>query len=814
MRVLLERDPELDRLRERRDQDGPGGVVAVEAPAGLGKTTLLRAFAEESRRAGHTVTHATAHPLESALTFGVMRQLVAPLLGTAPPGARRLLLPLLDGQGAGDELELAHAAYRACAEGLRSGPTRVLVVDDVQWSDRGSLLFLLYLAQRVPQHRLLLVCAHRSGESAVDAELLGRLLAGAGETLALAPLTPVACARLVRRRHDEASDAFCAEATRLSAGNPLLLAELVDEAARRRSGAGLPPPEELSGLTSVSLRRSVGVRLAAEGPQARALAEAVAVLGNGCSPHAAAALAGLDPASAAAAADRLVDLGLLRHEGSLRLTHPLVAAAVEGDLRPGRLAEHHRRSAEIRREEGAGPEVVSAHLLRATATGDPRAVDSLRAAARFATSTGATGPAVAYLRRALAEPPPVDHRPAVLLELAEAEVLDGRDEGPARLAEARGTVPGTPEGAALLRRLGDTLFRSGKYDEAASVFAQALQSVGSVDAELQSRVAACRTALEMLVPGAAPPDPSVLEGAVGSSRFLSVHLSLVAVMSCASHEAARDHALRALDEGAMLTETGIGLDYLVALGCLVWADELQAADLEVARGLRHAERHGRPLHAAQLQFRRSWIRHGQGDLETAVESARAAIEPWEGGWTGQVHIARFWCATSLLELGKLDEAHEVLAASAGEEQTVDAAGAAMLEVARGPAGHGSPGPRRGVPAPPRGRRPGTPAAVPGQPRGAALAQRARGRSTASRVRRRAPRRRRGGAGAGPSLRCPTRAGHGAARSRCSCRPGPRGRGAARGRRCPRRLPRPSRRGQGPGRPGRRPAQAGLPHRGA
>src|SRR5690242_403210 len=139
VRVLLERDPELDRLRDRRDQDGPGGVGVIDAPAGLGKTTLLRVFAEESRRAGHPVTYATAHPLESALSFGVMRQLVAPLLATAPAGAQRLLVPLLDGAGAAEELELAHAAYRACAEGLPPGRTRVLVVDDVQWSDRGSL---------------------------------------------------------------------------------------------------------------------------------------------------------------------------------------------------------------------------------------------------------------------------------------------------------------------------------------------------------------------------------------------------------------------------------------------------------------------------------------------------------------------------------------------------------------------------------------------------------------------------------------------------------------------------------------------------
>jgi predicted ATPase len=64
--TLLERDRELAALGDALTgaEAGRGHVVLVEAPAGIGKTSLLRAAADRAARAGFTVPRARASELE------------------------------------------------------------------------------------------------------------------------------------------------------------------------------------------------------------------------------------------------------------------------------------------------------------------------------------------------------------------------------------------------------------------------------------------------------------------------------------------------------------------------------------------------------------------------------------------------------------------------------------------------------------------------------------------------------------------------------------------------------------------------------
>src|SRR5919202_4239406 len=74
---LVEREAELDAVREALEsaRSGTGGLIVLEAPAGLGKTALLRAARQQGRALGMRVLSATGALLERDFPFGVVRQL-------------------------------------------------------------------------------------------------------------------------------------------------------------------------------------------------------------------------------------------------------------------------------------------------------------------------------------------------------------------------------------------------------------------------------------------------------------------------------------------------------------------------------------------------------------------------------------------------------------------------------------------------------------------------------------------------------------------------------------------------------------------
>ena len=731
---LVERATELDVVTGllARSREGAGGMLVVEGVAGLGKTSLVQAAAALAREHGDEVLTATGHPLESSLSFGLVRQLLERRLAEAPPAERDRLVtgpgrgavPLLEGASSSgqDELEIVHAAYRLVAQLAESRPT-VLVVDDLQWGDRSSLTFLLYLSQRLADLPLAVLATVRAGETAA-AGLLARLRGEATAGVhALAPLSEAACRALVLRRFPEATDAFCAEATRLTAGNPFLLHELLETVAAGGGATDEPAARRLDETASVSLQSSTALRLSVAGQACPAVAEALAVLETGAPLRRVAGLAGLELETVAEAADALVRAGLLETSEPPAFAHPLIRSAVHTAIPEAERALRHRRAAALARADGAGSELVAAHLLQATRAGDETAVEALRSAARDALSRGAADSACRYLERALEEPPPAVLRAPVLTELAEAELRAGRPRAFERLAEAQVAAPDPATEVAVLVRLGDVLFQSGRYVDAADAFDRAERRQGGHDEELRSRLRACRLAMETLRPGGRVEPDLVAPGEpeIGGGRFLRVHLGLASVMGIGSYEHTRRLATGALGDGAMLAEQGIGLDYLVAMGCLIWSDSFEECDREITRALAATAQEAAHLAGAHLRFGRAWMRYWQGRLEEAAADSMAAIEPWRGGWNGQIHFARFWCASALVELGRLDEAQAVLDQPDAEEPGADAVATRHDRGGPGPARDGARRPPRRVAAPPARGRGGREPAVPRQPDRAELA---------------------------------------------------------------------------------------------
>ena len=419
MEALLDRDAELGELGRllAAARAGSGRVIVVEGPAGIGKSTLLAAAGATARTDGAVVLRARCSPLEQHAAWGMARQLFEPLrarpewdeltVGAAGLAGRVLAPEAGEPANAGDAM---HAAVRGLvwlASNLGERGPAVFVVDDVHWADAPSLRWLALLARSLGELPIGVVCAVRSGEPAAAPELLAELLASAPEPpVRPRALGPAAVQTLVRERLPAATAGFAHACHAVTGGNPFLLGALLTQLA---AGEVVPDDEaaaRLGTFGSEQVARVVERQLARLPDGAGPLARAVAVLGPGAPLRHAAALAGLEPPAAAHAADALRAAGLLADGPGLTLVHPLIAGTLYASLPAGERALRHAAAAALLAGERADPERIGLHLLRTEPAGDAATVATLREAARRAGARGAPQSAAAYLRRALAEPPP------------------------------------------------------------------------------------------------------------------------------------------------------------------------------------------------------------------------------------------------------------------------------------------------------------------------------------------------------------------------------------------------------------------------
>ncbi|MEA2430459.1 MAG: hypothetical protein QOI19_932, partial [Thermoleophilaceae bacterium] len=302
---LLERDDELQVLGRLIDEAraGNGRMVLVEGPPGIGKTRLLDTARTHAREHGTRVLGARASELDRQFPFGVVRQLFEPLLANADRerqaawlhGAAARAAPLL-GAGTleaadGDQLSHFHALYWLVANLAEEGPL-LLSVDDVHWADPSSLRFLQFLLPRLAELPVLVAAATRAAEPGIDREPIDAL---ATDPLTVcvrpSPLSDAAVTELLGSELGTGVDRVFSGACRVATGgNPFLLRELLRELVTE----GVAPTAErvslVRQLAPPTVARAVLLRLARLGPEASALARAVAVLGDSVPVHRAAAL--------------------------------------------------------------------------------------------------------------------------------------------------------------------------------------------------------------------------------------------------------------------------------------------------------------------------------------------------------------------------------------------------------------------------------------------------------------------------------------------------------------------------------------------
>src|ERR1700677_4160084 len=249
-RMLLERDRELERIGRCLSQarQGRGGAVVVAGPAGIGKTMLLAAGRDAAEGEGFRVLRARGAELEREFAFGVVRQLVEPLVSAAspeerarwlngPPGVAARLLALTDpGEGFASgtsvvpdpSFAVLHGLYWLCAN-LAAEQPLALVVDDVHWSDSASLRFLAFILPRLEELRIAVLLGVRPAEARESGGALAALMVdSATEVVTVRPLSGEAVTDLVAaglgvEPEPEFAQA-CWEATR---GTPFMVAVLI-----------------------------------------------------------------------------------------------------------------------------------------------------------------------------------------------------------------------------------------------------------------------------------------------------------------------------------------------------------------------------------------------------------------------------------------------------------------------------------------------------------------------------------------------------------------------------------------------------------
>ena len=512
---LLEREAELAAFE---DVLVKGGVLMVEGGAGVGKTSLLAVATERAAELGHEVLRARGSELEAGFAFGVVRQLFERRLALARADERRGLLagpaaaakPVLAGkpaEGAAQDISFAvlHGLYWLAANFAAAQPL-VIAVDDAHWADLPSLRFLAYLAKRVEGLALSLLVALRPSRPAEEPPPLAAIRA---EATVVRPglLSEAAATDLVRSSagHQVGLE-LCAALWQASGGNPFYLTELL----RGVESSATPVENVREGIT-----RQVAARICRLDPDAVRLAQALAVLGDGCELRQAAALAGLEFEASVRLAAALVQLEVLADDAPPRFLHPIVRASVEASLAGDERDTAHRTAARLLHGEGAPPGKVGAHLLTVHPSADAWVVARLREAAADAVESGAPQAAAALLGRALAEPPAAAERVGLLLELGRAEEIAGQDMALAHLAEARDLTDDRRQRAELGLQLARAQADFFHWAEAVDVSEATLAELGDEEPELQAKLEAQIVVAGLRVARRASRVPPALERLAG-----------------------------------------------------------------------------------------------------------------------------------------------------------------------------------------------------------------------------------------------------------------------------------------------------------
>lgn len=531
------RGEELD-LLWRRSTEVAGGarrVVLVSGDPGIGKTHLVAELGRRAHASGSTVLygrcddglglpyqpfvealrHYIEHGPQSVVEAFVSRH-GGHLARLVPQLAQRMAgLPVADSSDAETARYLLFEAVVGLLASASTDAPLILVLDDLHWADRNTLLLLRHVVQAADPMRLLVVGTYRETEVAPDhplATLLDAIrreatfdrlaLAGLGEE-EVAALVAVKAGRQLEGEESELAPWVWAE----SGGNPFfaheILHHLVESKAIRRIDGRWTLVADVNMLrTPESVRNVLRVRVAHLGDHVGRVLTAAAVIGRDFDAELVAAVLEEDPDHVLDALEQAIQARLLTEvptlPGRFAFSHALVVHALYDSLTVTRRTRLHRRVAqalESRCADDPGerlPELAAHWLATHVPTEIARTVDYARRAGDQALNGLAPHEAAGWYERALALVGDPRQAQAERCDLTIALGVAQRQAGDVRF---RATLL---DAATQARQLGDTdaLVRAALANNRGDV-----STVGEVDSE---RLDVLEAALGALDPADSP----------------------------------------------------------------------------------------------------------------------------------------------------------------------------------------------------------------------------------------------------------------------------------------------------------------------
>ncbi|HUS44234.1 MAG TPA: AAA family ATPase [Ilumatobacteraceae bacterium] len=326
---------------------------------------------------------------------------------------------------------------------------RLLVLDDLHWADKPTLLLLRHLISNPPAG-LMVLCTYRDTD--VDrTHPLSSMLADfrrmpAVARIALDGLGDEGVRELLVRTGgnelDEQGLAFAEIVQRETSGNPFFLGEVLRHLAEtgalyQRDGRWVSDQRPEDAGIPEGIREVVGRRLSRLGDDVESVLRSAAVIGYEFDVDLLADVVGRDPdevldvLDVASSANLVIELGVDRH----RFAHALVRETLHEELSSSRRARQHRKVAEALEARHAGDidtviTELATHWAEASAGGDPtRAIELAVRAGDLAADRGAAENATSWFERALElmedEDLSFEMRRRTLVRLAESQVALG-----------------------------------------------------------------------------------------------------------------------------------------------------------------------------------------------------------------------------------------------------------------------------------------------------------------------------------------------------------------------------------------------------